>query len=406
MAFSWVLFPWMQGGLRVASQRCGWQLPALFTLFCTVAPVCLFAAVRPLGWLEHDVFYHWPPLRVADFAFGMAVAEGLVRTEWGEAWGLGDRAFGFLADLTALLFVLMTAVVHAPGDDGSWPNGNWDRVGREPIWLTILAPFYGAYFFLSSCGKGGCLARVLRHRALSSLGDLGFQVYLSHYLIMWLFLKLEATDVAARSWLYPSETPAPPVAMGMVGRHVFSPNRDAVGSGKFRTQSFLTASIIATYFAAGLVSTYVDEPYRKWMRTLLDAKLQPPHALSTSPARSPPPPRPPREAPSAPAPGQDGAPRAAPEHKEERWWVAGTGPARTFAGERDDIPGGPSTSAEEQLEALSLAVLRSLSAEMVGDGEDDDAELHASLVESREGSLETVTPQYQTRGSAPRPHLP
>mmetsp|Transcript_36326 Transcript_36326/g.117015 ORF Transcript_36326/g.117015 Transcript_36326/m.117015 type:complete len:256 (+) Transcript_36326:622-1389(+) len=218
MAFSWVLFPWMQGGLRVASQRCGWQLPALFTLFCTVAPVCLFAAVRPLGWLEHDVFYHWPPLRVADFAFGMAVAEGLVRTEWGEAWGLGDRAFGFLADLTALLFVLMTAVVHAPGDDGSWPNGNWDRVGREPIWLTILAPFYGAYFFLSSCGKGGCLARVLRHRALSSLGDLGFQVYLSHYLIMWLFLKLEATDVAARSWLYPSETPAPPVAMGMVGR--------------------------------------------------------------------------------------------------------------------------------------------------------------------------------------------
>jgi len=37
---------------------------------------------------------------------------------------------------------------------GSWPNGNWDRVGREPIWLTILAPFYGAYFFLSSCGKG------------------------------------------------------------------------------------------------------------------------------------------------------------------------------------------------------------------------------------------------------------
>jgi len=141
------------------------------------------------------------------------------------------------------------------------------------------------------------------------------------------------------------------------------------------------------------------------MRTLLDAKLQPPHALSTSPARSPPPPRPPREAPSAPAPGQDGAPRAAPEHKEERWWVAGTGPARTFAGERDDIPGGPSTSAEEQLEALSLAVLRSLSAEMVGDGEDDDAELHASLVESREGSLETVTPQYQTRESALRPRL-
>jgi len=32
-------------------------------------------------------------------------------------------------------------------------------------------------------------------------------------------------------------------------------------------------------------------------------------------------------------------------------------------------------------------VLRSLSAEMVGDGEDDDAELHASLVESREGSV-------------------
>lgn len=116
------------------------------------------------------------------------------------------------------------------------------------------------------------------------------------------------------------------------------------------------------------------------MRALVDAKLQPPHALLTSPARSPPPPRPPREAPSAPAPGQDGAPRA--EHKAERWWVAGTGPARTFAGERDDVPGisslsaewwlwtapyvlvvrtgGPSTSAEEQLEALSLAVRRDI----------------------------------------------
>lgn len=44
------------------------------------------------------------------------------------------------------------------------------------------------------------------------------QVYLSHYLIMWLFLKLEATDVASRSWLYPSETPAPAAPMGMVGR--------------------------------------------------------------------------------------------------------------------------------------------------------------------------------------------
>lgn len=123
LAFSWLLFPLLQSWLRAASgaTRLGWLPPLLLCLLLVLAPVPLRLLLHGgMGWATYGCAYHWPPFRVPDFAFGMCVAEALVRTRWGEALGRrAPRLFGRLADAIVPLFILLVGVAHWPGEDGA-----------------------------------------------------------------------------------------------------------------------------------------------------------------------------------------------------------------------------------------------------------------------------------------------
>lgn len=181
----------------------------------------------------------------------MVVAEMLCACRCGEAWQhetrwgrIGRYFWGAVADITAAAFFVLNFFWF--GRDGWKPTGYGRVVAYEPLWLTLMGPLYGTFLFASSCGTGGVFAKLCRHPVLTNLGDLGFQVYMCHYLVMNLLIDFED------AWAQGIGTEQPQKGGGL------------------STQGMLLAAFPLIYVISGLLNQYVDYPFRMWLKKKVD----------------------------------------------------------------------------------------------------------------------------------------
>mgnify|MGYP003683630105 CR=1 FL=1 len=144
MGLLWLLYPKLQAWLRrplqarpfalAAGAAIACQLPALLAFFAgCVAPGLgkpYFISTEAGLWM-----YHFPPLRLADFVLGMALAQALA-----DGRGAPERrAWAWLADGAFVAVFALCQLVPTDPRSGGYPM----RQGYEPFFVSGLQPIVG-----------------------------------------------------------------------------------------------------------------------------------------------------------------------------------------------------------------------------------------------------------------------
>ena len=283
LAFAWVLFPPIQHFLKKSGSGCRAFLLFLLASIVTVAPCALYVIIEGPVVSHHayDFLYKFPPIRLADFVLGMTAAELLAQT--------GDAGFvkrhklkiAVAGDLLALAIVATVALAFVP-PEGRWPGfEQWARYEEEGsryevFWISAAGPFF-SLFLWTSCAAGGGIAHACRHPALSAIGDLGFQVYLSHngFVLSFFTILHAATDA-------------------LMADEGISSDYEAYTPGASM------AALLTIYLVAAVIKGFVDDPVRRrvhgWVDRRFPAKRASPKVAALETIATPPPSAPPKPA--------------------------------------------------------------------------------------------------------------
>eukprot|EP00933_Yihiella_yeosuensis_P009792 TRINITY_DN115898_c0_g1_i1.p1 TRINITY_DN115898_c0_g1~~TRINITY_DN115898_c0_g1_i1.p1 ORF type:complete len:426 (+),score=21.97 TRINITY_DN115898_c0_g1_i1:70-1347(+) len=175
---SWILYPLTRKLVMAAEQHGGKSLFILLLIFyaISVGPavfILLFSGT--ISWGQHHNMEFWPPGLMADFAIGMTAA-ALVRQRSAAMCGKPATPNAYLADVSMLSIVLVVFLLPRPATTWALHLNGW-----EPL-LDHLMSLPIAGFLIGSSGEGGAptglCARLLAHKALVSLGEMSFQVYI------------------------------------------------------------------------------------------------------------------------------------------------------------------------------------------------------------------------------------
>jgi len=244
LAFSWVCFPFLQ----MFFKRSNAYASFLFASILTLLPVCIFVAFlsdrqNPLSDPASYLFlYHFPPFRLADFALGMAAAEMLLHLRWiGNRHGLKCAAAG---DLILVCGVIATSSFHMQ------LFVEWDRLERfEVFWISATGPFFALFLILSSL-SGGLFKRLFCHPILSSVGELSFQVYISHNVVKAGMVELHIASIE----LYRAQGHVINIAAPF-------------------TPGLVIGGIVCMYILAGTLKAVVDDPISRQISRVMKRKF-------------------------------------------------------------------------------------------------------------------------------------
>lgn len=158
MGLMWLLYPQLLAWLRLPLARRPFLVAACAALCCQLPMVlCFFAgAVAPQSGLrayfisetQSLIGYHFPPLRVADFVLGMALAQALADGRAAQ----DNMRWALVADLTLLAVWGVCGWVPWDARSADFPVS-----GYEPLFIGGMQPFIGAR---RRCrGRRPCVAR-------------------------------------------------------------------------------------------------------------------------------------------------------------------------------------------------------------------------------------------------------
>jgi peptidoglycan/LPS O-acetylase OafA/YrhL len=235
-AMFWLLYPKLQVWLAVPLKRAPFALAVASVVGANLAVVCVFFAGPEryyVGGRAYLWLYQWPPLRLCDFVFGMALAQTLVAGHAATEW----RGWSLLADGAALAAWAACALL--PLDARSHDPSM--REGWEPLFIAGTAPLIGLFIFASSCagGRDSQFARVFRHSIPAGMGQYGLQVYLWHWPLGMIFKGLEIAQTG--------------------------------NTGRGLQGGFLVPYVLCTWLLAAAVSIHFEEPFVRWLRAKVDA---------------------------------------------------------------------------------------------------------------------------------------
>eukprot|EP00440_Ansanella_granifera_P016511 gb/GFBE01017939.1/.p1 GENE.gb/GFBE01017939.1/~~gb/GFBE01017939.1/.p1 ORF type:complete len:410 (+),score=38.16 gb/GFBE01017939.1/:1-1230(+) len=174
---SWILYPLTRRVVVNAEERYGGAgLVSLLLGLWAISfgpAICLLAVDGGISMQQHSDMTFWPPAQMADFAIGMTAA-ALVRRRMKDS-GSFEMRNGLLADGSLLLIVLVVFLVPRPSTTFALHLNAWEPLLDHGLALPIAA------FLVGSCSRGqpeGLGAKLLAHRALASLGEMSFEVYI------------------------------------------------------------------------------------------------------------------------------------------------------------------------------------------------------------------------------------
>ena len=213
---SWLLYPWLHHRILLKATSRNSLIILGLTVWAKLMIGMLLYYFMNGFYIDPTIAtlsYMWPPAAFPAFALGTIAAEAARRhVQKGKAPSSTSRAQderqpltsaqpqsrsssgfvgrylrGALADLCLLLPLLAILLLPAYHEDS---NGNVDkeysntRDGYEPLLLHAFAPLFALYLYASSTAddeqyeRPGLFERLFSHRALVSLGDFSFVVYL------------------------------------------------------------------------------------------------------------------------------------------------------------------------------------------------------------------------------------
>ncbi|CAE7305957.1 CARNS1 [Symbiodinium pilosum] len=198
---SWILYPFTRKVLVLAEEKHGGSglcvvLAGLWIISFGPAVVLLLLQGN-ITMQQHADMSFWPPAQLADFAIGMAAA-AIVRRSRGADAACGTLRPSVLADSSLLVILLVVFAVPRPRTTYVLHLNGWEPLLDHGLALPI------AGFLLGSCMQGteGLSARLLRHSALVSLGEVSFEVYIFQrpmHDTLTLFLPTDQME-AGRAW--------------------------------------------------------------------------------------------------------------------------------------------------------------------------------------------------------------
>eukprot|EP00931_Biecheleriopsis_adriatica_P090549 TRINITY_DN64514_c0_g1_i1.p1 TRINITY_DN64514_c0_g1~~TRINITY_DN64514_c0_g1_i1.p1 ORF type:complete len:417 (+),score=85.94 TRINITY_DN64514_c0_g1_i1:69-1319(+) len=172
---SWILYPLTRRAVEGAETRYGGA--GLFALLgglwvLSFGPAVVLLAVNgTITMQQHSSMTFWPPAQMADFTMGMTTAALVKRAAAGK-----ETCSPLLADASLLLIVLVVFLLPRPEKTWALHLNGWEPLLDHGLALPI------AGFLLGSCAQagepGGLGAKLLAHKALASLGEMSFEVYI------------------------------------------------------------------------------------------------------------------------------------------------------------------------------------------------------------------------------------
>jgi len=172
LLFCYLAYPWLSRGFE---RNWWWKLGILAVIGYLSANVFGSAAT---GDLQHWLIYQGPPLRLHQFAIGMAGA--LAFEKYGERMARLAKPL-WIRDI-AIIGLLFVAV--------SPPAWRFLGIGGRSLstYLMPASAFIAAVFLLSLTG-GGALSKLLSTRPAQFLGSISMAVFISHQYMEFLLWK-------------------------------------------------------------------------------------------------------------------------------------------------------------------------------------------------------------------------
>ncbi|CAK9053819.1 Hypothetical protein SCF082_LOCUS29287 [Durusdinium trenchii] len=180
---SWLLYPFLRILVARLEGRPGalvmWMLVVYAISFGPLLSLYLLQDGH-LNWGQFATTFMWPPAQLPDFALGVLASE--LSAALPSCSGCSGWCRAMLGDAALLGFA--AAVVMLPS-----PSTHAECQTDSNVLLTHGGSLAIALFIFGSA-SGSCLAYVLRHPALVSLGKYSFEVYLFQWPLQALFRRL------------------------------------------------------------------------------------------------------------------------------------------------------------------------------------------------------------------------
>lgn len=270
LLFSWLLYPLLRRPLPSAHRGIGFQI--LFILLVLI-PLCslplillvranrradepswfagpstapgFLAAARRLDAGAFQLLYEWPPCRVPDFLFGMALGQ-LARNQRVLEWS----GWPILVDCSALMLLCILLATPYSSKEGG-------RTGHEALFISGLNPLLGVILLGSnaeSAADRSVVTRVASMPLLHSAGKFSFHVYLLQEVVAKLFLALQFFGRGECSGV------AHCVHVGSGNAYT---SRGHLGS------QYWLPFLCALWALGASWYTHVEEPWVRWLRARL-----------------------------------------------------------------------------------------------------------------------------------------
>jgi len=188
LVFAWLLYPILNTGMKMFNRATGDKVLhklALATLAYIFAMLpCFIIFIDGGGTMnngEFELLYKFPPLRLADFFFGVVLSE-LVENDVVNSF---ENLWRWLPDFATLAFSLIVLLVDL---NGTSPVA---RINAEAFFISGLVPLLGVMLLGFSINSGKpikwSLSALLEHPVFIELGNWSFAVYCFQFTFFFMF---------------------------------------------------------------------------------------------------------------------------------------------------------------------------------------------------------------------------